>query len=232
MTGGKDWMPSARHKQLDMANAWLDMLAAGASSAGTFAGSNAEAWSVPASVVLELKNLITGATGALAAITEKETRTEVTTAAAGTAFSKLTAHMRDIKRRYFYTPPLTEANLVALGLHAHDASHTPTHAPTAEVTVETFLKGRHQLGINIVYLTGSATDAANKGYRVWYRVVAPGEAAPQTPDDLHKSFYTKKKKDMVDFEYADSGKTAWMAVQVENDGKKGPWGPMVSALIP
>jgi hypothetical protein len=30
----------------------------------------------------------------------------------------------------------------------------------------------------------------------------------------------------------DSGKTAYFAVQIENDGKKGVWGPMVSALIP
>jgi hypothetical protein len=24
----------------------------------------------------------------------------------------------------------------------------------------------------------------------------------------------------------------YFAVQIENDGKKGPWGPMISALIP
>jgi hypothetical protein len=29
----------------------------------------------------------------------------------------------------------------------------------------------------------------------------------------------------------DSGKTAYFAVQIENEGKKGPWGPLVSALI-
>jgi hypothetical protein len=37
---------------------------------------------------------------------------------------------------------------------------------------------------------------------------------------------------VIEFEYGDSGKTAYFAVQVENSGKKGPWGPMVSALIP
>jgi hypothetical protein len=49
---------------------------------------------------------------------------------------------------------------------------------------------------------------------------------------LIKSFYTKRKKDVMEFEFGDSGKTAFFAVQIENDGKKGPWGPMVSALIP
>jgi hypothetical protein len=41
-----------------------------------------------------------------------------------------------------------------------------------------------------------------------------------------------RKKDVIEFDYNYSGKTAYFAVQVENGGKKGPWGPMVSALIP
>jgi hypothetical protein len=98
--------------------------------------------------------------------------------------------------------------------------------------VEPYLAGRHQLGIRLLYITGSPDDPANKGYRVWYSVVGEGEEPPANPDDLRKSFYTKRKKDLIDFEYGDSGKTAYFAVQVENDGKKGPWGPLTSALIP
>jgi hypothetical protein len=37
---------------------------------------------------------------------------------------------------------------------------------------------------------------------------------------------------MMRFEFEDSGKTAYIAVQVENAGKKGPWRPLVSAVIP
>jgi hypothetical protein len=37
---------------------------------------------------------------------------------------------------------------------------------------------------------------------------------------------------VLQFNYGDSGKTAYMAVQIENGGKKGPWGPMISAVIP
>jgi hypothetical protein len=53
-----------------------------------------------------------------------------------------------------------------------------------------------------------------------------------SPKQLDESFFTKRKKDVVVFDYEDSGKTAYFAVQVENDGKKGPWGPLVSAVIP
>jgi hypothetical protein len=98
--------------------------------------------------------------------------------------------------------------------------------------VETFLLGRHELGIKMIYLTGSPQDAANKGYRIWHTLAAPGEKPPVNPEALHQSFFTKRRKDLIQFNFEDSGKTCFMAVQVENEGRKGPWGPMVSALIP
>jgi hypothetical protein len=159
-------------------------------------------------------------------------RTAVITAQCQEAFKVLTDTMRDFKKRYFLSPPLLDADYVSLGLKIPDHTPSPIGPPTAQVTLETSLAGRHELGIKIVYLTGSPDDRANKGYRIWYSVIAQGEASPADPEELRKSFYTKRKKDRMEFEYGDSGKTAWFAVQVENDGKKGPWGPLVSALIP
>jgi hypothetical protein len=104
-------------------------------------------------------------------------------------------------------------------------SKTPTLSGVSRIA-------RHELGINILYVTGSPNDPANKGYRIWYSVIAPGETPPADPDDLRKSFYTKRKKDLIEFGFGDSGKTVYFAVQVENDGKKGNWGPLVNALIP
>jgi hypothetical protein len=37
---------------------------------------------------------------------------------------------------------------------------------------------------------------------------------------------------VIEFGFDDSGKIAYFAVQIENEGKKGPWGPLVQALIP
>jgi hypothetical protein len=148
------------------------------------------------------------------------------------AFDALAACMRDFKRRYFLSPPLIDSDLVSLGLKPRDTHPTPSRAPTAQVMVETFLVGRHELGVRIIYVTGSPDDPANKGYRIWYSVIAPGETPPAGPEELRKSFYTQRKKDLIEFEFGDSGKTVYFAVQIENDGKKGPWGPLVSALIP
>jgi hypothetical protein len=195
-------------------------------------GTNAHLWGIPLTAVQELSGLTDAAETALATAKNETTRTPVATAQCKAAFDTLIAAMRDMKKRYFLTPPLQEPDYIALGLKPHDSTPTPSSPPTAQVTVETYLVGRHELGVKMIYVTGSPSDPANKGYRIWYSVVAPGETPPASPDDLRKSFFTKRKKDVIEFDFGDSGKTVYFAVQIENEGKKGPWGPLVSALIP
>jgi hypothetical protein len=221
MSQKSDWMPGTRAGQLSMAKDWVAV-----------AGTQAAAWSIPAAALTGLGGLTEAAETALDTAWNETTRTPVSTAQCRAAFEALTAAMRDIKRRYFLEPPLTDADLISLGLKPRDTIHTMSGAPTAQVTVESYLVGRHELGVKLVYVTGSPADPANKGYRIWYSVIAPGAAPPAIPEDLRASFYTKRKKDLIEFDFGDSGKTAVFAVQVENEGKKGPWGPMVSALIP
>jgi hypothetical protein len=216
-----DWLPGTRDGQLAMAKNWNVIIPA-----------HAAAWGIPNATAQELAALTAAAETALNTAKNETTRTPVATAQCRASFDALVAAMRDIKKRYFYIPPLTEADLVSLGLKVPDPTLTPSGKPAAQVMVETYLVGRHELGIKIVYVTGSAADPANKGYRIWYSVVAPGETPPANPAELRKSFFTKRKKDVIAFDYGESGKTAHFAVQVENDGKKGEWGPLVSALIP
>jgi hypothetical protein len=105
----------------------------------------------------------------------------------------------------------------ALGFREKDDHHTPAG----------------ELGFRIVYVSGDPRDRANAGYRVWYSVVAPREAPPAKPEYLRKSFFTRRKRDFITFDYGDAGKTAYIAVQIENgSGKQGKFGPMVSAIIP
>jgi hypothetical protein len=188
------------------------------------AKTKAEAWGIPSAALTEFGGLLTAAETAHATAKNETTRTPAATAQCRDAFKTLEEKMRDWKRRYFLTPPLTDADYVSLGLKPHDTTPTPSGPPTAQVTVETFLVGRHELGVKLVYVTGDPHDSANKGYRIWYTVAAPGETPPANPDDLHKSFFTKRKKDVIEFDFGDSGKTVYFAVQIENDGKKGPWG--------
>jgi hypothetical protein len=199
---------------------------------GVILPARAADWGVPPADITALAGLTGSADAALSAAMNEATRTPVATAQCKAAFDGLEEAMRDIKRRHFFTPPLTEADLVGLGLSPHDTAATPGHAPSAQAAVETFLTGRHELGIRLVYVSGDPHDKANKGFRVWYAASAPGETPPANPEQLNKSFFTRRKKDVIVFGFGDSGKTASIAVQRENNGVKGEFGPMVSAVIP
>ena len=222
MSQRSDWLPAARDAILFMVKAWIIIIT-----------SCLQKWGIPESVLQKLSSLASTAESALEAAKNESTRTPVANARCKEAFDALSAEMRDIKKRYFYNPPLTDSDFVALGLSPPDSTHTPSATPTAQVRIEAYLVGRHELGVKIVYITGSPSDPANKGYRIWYSVVGAGEAPPERPEDLRKSFFTMRKKDLLQFEYEDSGKTAYFAVQIESSGgRQGPWGPIVSALIP
>ncbi|MDR1411661.1 MAG: hypothetical protein LBI91_05620 [Spirochaetaceae bacterium] len=221
MSKSTDWLPSGRDSVLAMAGDWISVCT----------GRKTD-WNIPDSAITELTTLRGAAAAALETAKNETTRTPVATAQCKEAFDALCAFMRDFKRRYFLTPPLADSDYIALGLKPHDTVPTPGKVPTAHVAAETFLVGRHELGIRITYADGDPKDKANKGFRIWYGLTAPGETPPAGPGELRRSFYTQRRKDLIEFEFGDSGKTASFAVQVENDGKKGPWGPLVSALIP
>ena len=221
MSKSNDWLPNSRNGMLALADDWISVCAA-----------RQTGWNIPAPALTELTALRGSAATALETAKNETTRTPVATAQCKEAFDALTGFMRDFKRRYFLSPPLLDSDYISLGLKPHDTTPTPSGPPTAQVTVETYLQGRHELGVKMIYLTGNASDPANKGYRIWYSLVATGETPPANPGDLRTSFFTKRKKDVIEFDFGDSGKTAYFAVQIENEGKKGPWGPLVNALIP
>ncbi|MDR2739123.1 MAG: hypothetical protein LBB68_04760 [Treponema sp.] len=221
MTATKDWLPTTRDAILAMAANWITVCSARKTD-----------WGISQPALAELITHAGTAEAALDVAKNETTRTPVATARCKEAFDALIACARDFKRRWFLSPPLLDSDYVSLGLHPHDSTHTPGKAPSAQATLETYLIGRHELGLKVVYVSGNPDDPANKGCRIYYRVVAPGETPPTGPEDLSKSFFTKRKKEVLKFDFGDSGKTVYMAVQLENDGKKGEWGPLTSALIP
>jgi hypothetical protein len=221
MTVTKDWFPKSREEQLNMAKEWERILPAKGMD-----------WNIPEEDILEFLALTGAADTALITVKNGITRTPVAMLQCRAVFKKLEVKMRDIKRRYFFVPPLTWADLGSLGLKVPDGVYTPSGFPTAEAMVQTFLRGRHELGIKIVYVSGNPSDRANKGFRIWYKTVPPGGKPVISPRQLDESFFTRHRKDVVVFDFEDSGKTAYLAVQIENGSKKGAWGPLVNAIIP
>ncbi|MDR0723151.1 MAG: hypothetical protein LBF75_10255 [Treponema sp.] len=125
MAVSKDWLPASRDEQLAQVKNWGSILSAKRTE-----------WNIPAAVVMELAALADTAEEVLATAKHEATRTPVATAQCKTAFEALTAKMRDIKKRYFYVPPLADADLVSLGLKPQESpSHTPQGHPLRRLPV-------------------------------------------------------------------------------------------------
>ncbi|MDR0721903.1 MAG: hypothetical protein LBF75_03775 [Treponema sp.] len=97
----------------------------------------------------------------------------------------------------------------ALATAKHEATRTPVATAQCKTAFE-------------------ALTAKMRGIKKRYFYVPP----LTDPEQLTKPFYRKRKKDVMEFGYNDSRKRVWFAIQIENQGKKGPWGPLVSGLIP
>jgi hypothetical protein len=221
MAFNSDWLSTKRAEQLAMASMWIEVC-----------DPKKATWNIPQLALLALTNYRDAAEAALEAAKNESTRTPVANARCKAAFEELVACMRGFKNRYFNKPLLTDADLVSLGLKPHDNHPTPAGKPTAQVAVETYLAGRHQIGVRIVFVAGDLGDPANKGFHIWYLVVRPGETPPQSPDELRELLATKRHKDLLEFAFEDSGSTVYIAAQVVNGELKGGFGPMMSVLIP
>ncbi|MCL2233824.1 MAG: hypothetical protein FWB99_12205 [Treponema sp.] len=221
MTKNTDWWPSTRTGQLEMAKKWVEVLA-----------EHGNSWNILKDIMRNFEDLVQAAENALHDVQNENANTTVAKTKCGEVFDQMTAAARDIKRWFFHSPPLKDYELVMLGLKPRDRKATPSGTPTAQAIAETFLKGVAQMGVNVVYRTGSHDDPANKVFRVYYVVRTQGEKAPQSPGEFTHSFPAKRRESTIQFDFTDSGKVCYLIVQIENGKKKGPWGPISSALIP
>ncbi|MDR2515756.1 MAG: hypothetical protein LBC88_00050, partial [Spirochaetaceae bacterium] len=114
MANRSDWLPGTREGQLAMVKDWISVVEG-----------KAAAWLVPAAALTGLGGFKEEAETALDTARNETTRTPVATARCREAFEALAAGMRDFKRRYFLEPPLSDADLVSLGLKPPDRNPTP-----------------------------------------------------------------------------------------------------------
>jgi hypothetical protein len=85
-------------------------------------------WGVPPGEVTKLGSMILMAENILAKAQAID-RNVVVTTQLNAIFNALVAFMRDMKRRYFLTPPLDDAGLTALGLRIPDTTPTTIGVP-------------------------------------------------------------------------------------------------------
>ena len=216
-----DWLSSKREDRLAMAERWLE-----------YGGENFEAWNIPAAAFTKLNAATLAAKSANSV--PAGSRNAMTNAKLKTAFAEMVAQMRDMKKRYFYDPPLTEVDFAALGLKPKDTIPTSVADPVGLATATVKYPNEGALELHIKHTESTPMDErANYGFRIYFGVYATDEVPPDSGEDLRESRFTRQKKELFTFRPKDSGKRAYFSIRYENSkGKAGQWGHLISAIIP
>jgi hypothetical protein len=137
-----------------------------------------------------------------------------------------------------------------LGFRERDDHPTPVPAPV-DVPMATpgYPGGPHLLLVTLAPLPGTQAlnDRSDYGYALYVGIMPPGGATleqaasvkhylqdpPQDGEALRHYTFTRRGKELITFDAAESGMTAYFCARYENQkGWKGTWGPIASAVIP
>ena len=231
-----NWLPGTRVGQLAMAKLWAAVLT-----------DKAAEWHIDLAREIEpFKELIAPAEAALEKVQDKSSRTHVDSVNCETAFKALAEKMRYIKNNFFNSPPRTAGDLALLELSPRDPP-SDIKPPLSVVGVKSrpLANGLIEALMETVGDSAKDSDASYYGYRVFVGIEdAGGEGKlskfgkylvtpPQSGTELTYSFYTKRKRDVVQCDEPDRGKKLWLCVKLENGkGQTGPWGPLFWTIIP
>jgi hypothetical protein len=202
------------------------------------------AWGIPQAQYNELTGSFDTARTLLQQAESSE-RTPVITELCKEAFGVLDDKMRFFKNHYFLVPPLTNANLVDLGLSPHRDS-SPIPRPEAQVEADIVFPGIHLVELQHIRPVGTIglpDPRSDYGVRIFYGISGtPSERFrfrvsedPKRGKDLPCSVFTRRRKERFDFD-GESGNRVWFCLRYENakggEEGEGPFGPMLTAIIP
>lgn len=195
-----------------------------------------------------LNGLIAPAAAALA-VTKGQGRGPVATEVCNAAFAALITKMRFIKERFFLVPPLTNAELIALGLKPKDSIITKKAAPKGAFTgrILSALNGAMQYVIEPVEAIPPDPPGLIANYDVYLGLMPPGGATleqaagpkhylmhtPTTYADLNLNSSVSKKRGRLSFDGESRGMAGYISFRATN-GKEnqGPPGPVVGFVVP
>jgi len=215
-----DWMPHTPSRQLAMAKRWIDMLP-----------EKEQDWRMPAGMLQLLGELIQEAE-MLQDRANGPFGTKGDAARARTAFQQLVSVMRDIRRRVFFIPPLTEANFIDLGLQPPDTIRTPHIDVPEMVDFVIHLRGIRELLVDF-WIQGEAHKAKPHGYDGAVIIWGIRDTPPEHPEELTHHTMASRTPHTLTFDEAQRGQTVQIALAWQNErGTLGQWSEYKSAIIP
>jgi hypothetical protein len=196
------------------------------------------AWGIPQDQYNGLANLSDEANAMLQKVQDDAQRTTVVTAQCNLAFKALDVNMRFFKKHYLLVPPLTEADLVAMGLGL-DSDGSPIPPPQDEAEADLGFPDYHLIEVLKIRRRGIAAGDPRSyhGVRIHigilngtgpYRITEP----PLKGEDLPWSKFTRRHRERFDLE-GNSGKEIFISLCYENaKGERGPFGPIIKGIVP
>jgi hypothetical protein len=198
-------------------------------------------WGIPAAQITAFITVFDAAQAALLRVQSDTERTPVATAQCNTAFKALRDAMRFMKNHYFLVPPLTEADLVSLGLKPADTDHAAIPPPNGQVTADLGYPAAHMIELSNFRTLGAPSKDPRSDYGIGIKIGIVGgtapyhiDAAPASDEGRLLPFYlfTRRHRERLDLS-GNSGKTICISLSWENaKGEPGPFCPVITAIIP
>lgn len=218
-----DWMPGRRGDQLEMAKTWVIAFAENSSTNS--------AWDVSPAETVELAALAGSAQAALSAAAGGKGGAAAN-ALAREAFGAMTRFMRFLHRRRFFSPPMTEADWLKLGLRPRDGVRTSRFDVNELLEFGIRLRGIRELLVDF-RVKGRAHKAKPErctgAVIVWDALDAP----PPEPERLTRHALASRTPHALEFTDEERGKTVYIAGAWQNErGVTGAWSAVKSAIVP
>jgi hypothetical protein len=215
-----DWMPSTIQRRIDMGRNWVNKLAV-----------KAVAWRVPEIVAADLGELVEQAEEAQAQALSADATAPIRHRR-DRFVADMAAFMRDVRRRYFFVPPMVEEDILSLGLRLPDTVRTDHINVTEEVDFVLEIQGQRQVHVRF-WQQGVASMAKPAGYDGAVVVWGIRAAPPDTADDLPNHTMASRTPHTIQFSEDERGGTVYVALRWQNErGNTGPWSDIKSAIIP
>jgi hypothetical protein len=229
-----DWYPDSRAEQLHMIKTWNTVFAVKGLS-----------WGIPQERMTELADEAQASESILDKVKSGE-RTPASVVQCKRIFGDMENSARFIKKHYLLVPPLLPEDLASLLLSQEDETLTPDGPPQGQpYLVVTYPGGPHLLAVHLVPLAGAGRG--DYGIALYLGIMPQGGATleqaagikhylmkiPASGAGMLHHCFTRRKKELVNFDSEESGMTAYFCARYENrKGWWGPWGPVSGAVIP
>jgi len=217
-----DWLPTKQADILAMAKTWIEVLTE---------GNRWEDWDFLESEFQELKRLYAEARFAFDQ-NNSASRGPVTAEALRRTLAALTAHMRWIRQRRLFSPPLTSDDLISLKLRPRDNTRTEHFTVPELVDFVIHVHEARQLVVDF-WIMGAANKAKPPMYDGAVIIWGILDAEPANNEQLTHHTMASKTPHTLSFSPEERGKTVWMALAWQNErGNTGNWSNYQSAIVP